>query len=150
VVPFDLPVNTRHQLLITRGSSLNLPESVIAAEAHPAIFTTDQTGKGQGLVFGVSNSGTQNLADRANPVRAGDTVITYCSGLGRVDPPAPAGSAAPSSPLSRTVHPVGLTIGGVKAAVLFAGLVPGATGLYQINATVPQGVPTGDAVPGEL
>jgi uncharacterized protein (TIGR03437 family) len=40
-----------------------------------------------------------------------------------------------------------MTIGGLPAVVSFAGLAPGFAGLYQINATVPVGVTTGNNVP---
>jgi len=39
-----------------------------------------------------------------------------------------------------------VTIGGVEAAVEFAGLAPGFVGLYQVNARVPAGVAAGNAV----
>ena len=86
-------------------------------------------------------------ADAANPVAAGDVIIIYCAGLGRVDPPVEAGLAAPPQPLSQTVLPVTLRIGGVQANVFFAGLAPGFSGLYQINAIVPTVPATGDTVP---
>jgi uncharacterized protein (TIGR03437 family) len=37
-------------------------------------------------------------------------------------------------------------IDGVKADVPFAGLAPGYTGLFQVNAKVPESIHTGDAV----
>jgi hypothetical protein len=40
-----------------------------------------------------------------------------------------------------------MTIGGVTAEVTFAGLAPGNAGLYQINARIPEGAPTGLDVP---
>jgi uncharacterized protein (TIGR03437 family) len=40
-----------------------------------------------------------------------------------------------------------VTIGGVAGTVQFAGLTPGAIGLYQINVQLPGNVPTGDSVP---
>jgi uncharacterized protein (TIGR03437 family) len=50
----------------------------------------------------------------------------------------------PPSPLL----PVTLTIGGQQAAVLYAGGAPGApAGLMQINARIPAGITSGDAVP---
>jgi uncharacterized protein (TIGR03437 family) len=42
---------------------------------------------------------------------------------------------------------VKVTIGGIDARVFFAGLTPGFTGLYQVNAYVPAGVTPGDNVP---
>lgn len=40
-----------------------------------------------------------------------------------------------------------MTIGGAGATASFSGLSPGFVGLYQVNAQVPEDVPTGDAVP---
>ena len=40
-----------------------------------------------------------------------------------------------------------VSVGGVDAPVQFAGLTPGFTGLYQINAVIPSGIRPGDAVP---
>jgi uncharacterized protein (TIGR03437 family) len=48
--------------------------------------------------------------------------------------------------LAQTVDSVSVSIGGVSAKVQFAGLVPGFTGYYQVNAVVPNNAPTGDAV----
>jgi len=45
------------------------------------------------------------------------------------------------------VNEVGVTIGGQAAPVTFSGLTPGYAGLYQVNAVVPSGITTGDAVP---
>ena len=47
---------------------------------------------------------------------------------------------------STFAHPLVATIGGQRAAVSYAGLAPGAVGLYQINLTVPA-VPASDATP---
>ncbi|MGH7752925.1 MAG: hypothetical protein ACREN5_08925, partial [Gemmatimonadales bacterium] len=143
-VPFDLPVNTQHQITVRRGTLLSVPEALVVAAAQPGVFTRNQQGTGQGAI--VKSDGI-TIADAAAPARIGETVVIYCTGLGAVNPPVPPGEAAPASPLSRVVNPVVVKIGGVQAAVDFAGLTPGAAGLYQINAVVPQGVALGDAVP---
>ena len=56
-----------------------------------------------------------------------------------------AGAAAPLSPLSTTVLPPVLTIGGVRSTVTFSGLAPRFAGLYQVNAVIPAGIPAGPA-----
>lgn len=66
--------------------------------------------------------------------------MNYCAGLGPVDSPITAGTAASTSTLSQTANPVTVTIGGQNATVVFAGLAPGFSGLIQINAVVPSGV----------
>jgi hypothetical protein len=71
-------------------------------------------------------------------------------GLGDVTPPAVAGSPTPPSPLSHVIDLVTLTIGGVDVPVSFAGLSPGFTGLYQVNATVPTGIAPNQQAPLEL
>jgi uncharacterized protein (TIGR03437 family) len=40
-----------------------------------------------------------------------------------------------------------VTLGGTNMNVLYAGLVPGYVGVYQINATVPFGVQQGMEIP---
>ena len=69
------------------------------------------------------------------------------TGLGAVTPAVEAGEADLGDPLSNADLDVTVTVGGVPAAAFFAGLAPGFTGLYQVNAILPRGVDAGDAVP---
>ena len=55
--------------------------------------------------------------------------------------------AAPISLLARVVTPVEARIGGLAAAVQFAGLAPGYVGLYQVNVQIPSGIAPGPQVP---
>ena len=48
---------------------------------------------------------------------------------------------------SETVYPVTLSIGGRPARILFRGLAPDFTGVYQLNAEVTSGVTPGADVP---
>src|SRR5262249_15029320 len=127
-----LPLNEELPLVVRRGDRISAPVNVILAPAHPAIFTRDLSGKGPGI-FADANF---RLIDAANPARAGSVLITLMTGLGEVE----------GSP-GRARLPVTMTIGGVPAEVAYAGLAPGFAGIYQVNATVPEGVPGGDAVP---
>jgi uncharacterized protein (TIGR03437 family) len=140
-VPFNLPLNSQQQLVVQYGNSLSVPAQVSVSAAQPAIFTQNQAGTGQGSII---NGVTGVLADSNNPVRAGDVISIYCTGLGPVSPPQPEGVVASSTVLSRTQTPVTATIGGVDASVQFAGLAPGFIGVYQVNVLIPSGVATGD------
>ncbi len=139
ILPYDLPVNTLVQVTVRSGTRYSNSEPVTVAVAQPAIFTVDQSGKGQGSIYAPGH-----LVNRENAATTGDVIVIYCSGLGVVDPPVRAGDPAPLSPLSQIVHPKSLTIAGVQAQVRFAGLSPGSIGLYQVNAVVPDGIPPSD------
>jgi uncharacterized protein (TIGR03437 family) len=146
IVPYDVPPNTQHQVIVQKGAVATVPETVTVAPAQPAIFTQDKSGTGQASVYAVRADGTQVLADAASPVAAGDNIVIQCAGLGAVNPAVAAGMAAPDSPLSATVNTVTVSIGGVDAPVTLAGLLPRLTGVYQVQAKIPDGVSAGNAV----
>jgi len=84
-----------------------------------------------------------NLVDAFHPVHAGDTIILWAFGLGATNPPVPDGAAAPFSPLAKSDTALVQFGSGTPLLAAFAGLSPGAVGLYQVNATVPPGTPSG-------
>jgi uncharacterized protein (TIGR03437 family) len=145
IIPYDVPQNTSLQMVARNGNALSSPQSVLLIPARPAIFTTNQSGQGQGHIYWFDDSGNQVLAGPKSPAKPGDTVVIYCMGLGVVDPPVQAGVASSLTALSSTVNPVTATVGGRTATVLFAGVTPGSTGLYQVNVTIPPGLPDNDA-----
>ena len=147
MMPYDLPVNAISQMLVTRGPAISLPQPVSILKTASGIFTRDNSGAGFGIVVAVHKDGSSGLVGANAPVTAGDTLVIYATGLGDVEPRVLAGVPAGFSPLSTTVTPVTVAVGGVNAPVLFSALTPGFTGLYQINATVPSGVQPGSAVP---
>ncbi|MFN0106823.1 MAG: BACON domain-containing protein [Bryobacteraceae bacterium] len=142
-IPYDVSVDTQHQISVKRGEAIAVPETLTVSAAQPGVFTKSQTGTGQGAI--VKQDGV-TLAEPGTPANRGEVIVIYCSGLGPVSPAVEAGRPAPSSPLSGVVNPVTVTIGGQQAQVLFAGLAPSFSGLYQINAFVPAASATGDAV----
>lgn len=78
----------------------------------------------------------------SRPARPGDTVTLYGVGFGPVTPSIPAGQLVQQS--NSLALPFQISIGGVPAGVVYDGLAPQFTGLYQLNLTVPQ-IPAGDA-----
>jgi uncharacterized protein (TIGR03437 family) len=136
-IPYNLVPDGEYQLEVRRGTAITTPQPVVIAQARPGVFTVDQSGQGQGHIYRALADGSQRLADSAGPTTAGDVLVIYCNGLGLTNP----------AVLAVTANPVTVAIGGKAAAVAFAGLAPGFTGLYQINVVVPGGVTPGSAVP---
>ena len=145
MLPYTIPVNTTNQLSVRRGTRRSNFVDVVIDSVQPSIFTINQSGAGQGVV--VDGTNPTVVTDVRNPATRGGVVIIYAEGLGAVDQPVVAGQAVPPSPLARAQAPVTVTIGGQNAPVLFAGLTPFFTGLYQLNVTVPQNLIPGDALP---
>src|SRR5271157_3160449 len=144
-VPYGVPVNTQYQLTVQHGNTLSVPQALVVAQAQPGIFTVNEQGTGQGIIM---RSDQVTLAQPGTPASIGETIVIYCTGLGAVSPAVKEGSPAPTTPpLSTTVNPVTVTVGGKAAQVVFNGLTPGFAGLYQVNAVVPAGITTGDTVP---
>ncbi len=79
------------------------------------------------------------IAGSTTPAQPGETVVLYANGFGPTSPPVVSGSSTQSGTLSPL--PV-VTIGGLTAAVQFAGLI--SPGLFQFNVTIPAGAPSGD------
>jgi len=147
-VPYGVPVNTQYQMTVQHGNTLSVPQSLVVAPAQPGIFTVNQQGNGQGSIV---KSDQITLAQPGTPANIGETIVIYCTGLGAVTPAVKEGQPAPAlPPFSQTVNPVTVTIGGQPAQLIFSGLTPGFAGLYQVNAVVPPGITTGDAVPVQL
>lgn len=142
MMPYDVTPEATHPLIAQVGTALSAPQTVLVASAHPAVFTVDQSGTGAGVIV---HGSTGALITSSSPAQPGEVVVIYCTGLGAVTPPVPAGTATPLNSLTTTVTTVTATIGGAPANVLFAGISPGSTGLYQVNAVVPTGLPKSDA-----
>jgi uncharacterized protein (TIGR03437 family) len=145
-VPFGLATNTQQQLVVQRGTTLSVPQDVVVAAAQPGIYTQDASGSGPGIIVDATQS--YQLVTAQTPASAGDVLVIYCDGLGAVIPALPTGTPAPlAGPLSYTANTVAVTIGGVPASVAFAGMAPGYPDLYQVNTTLPAGIPAGTQVP---
>jgi uncharacterized protein (TIGR03437 family) len=130
--PFNLPVGSAPLQVEVQGKVSATASVTISAHA-PAAFTTDGSGTSRGIFT--------NARGLVTPIAAaapGDTVTAYMVGLGATNPEVPAGTVTPASPLSASVTAPRVTIGGVSAAVKFAGLYPGMTGVYQVDFVIPQ------------
>jgi uncharacterized protein (TIGR03437 family) len=143
-IPWELASQTETTLAATLDGQSGAGQTFSIAPFSPGIFAINSQGTGQGAILDTS----YRLVDSSNPATPGTTyILIYCTGLGQVGNQPADGSPALSSPLSKTVTTPTVTVGGVPATVLFSGLAPGYVGLYQVNAQVPAGAPSGPSVP---
>jgi uncharacterized protein (TIGR03437 family) len=148
-VPYEATGGT-YSLTVNQGQLISNVIGLTVARVSPGLFSTNQQGSGQGAIR-IANSATiaapVGAFSDSRPVKAGDVIEIYCTGLGAVNPSGTTGAAATSKPLQTTTLQPTVTIGGQTAQVLFSGLAPGAAGLYQVNVTIPTGVTPGNSVP---
>ncbi len=131
-------------VVITNGNG-SVTAKVTLGQASPS-FSLFPDGKH--LAGVISRSGgayefvgpTNAFAFATRPVKAGEVLILYGVGFGPTVQPVPAGTVFSGAAAMQSE--VVITIGGVKAQVLFAGLT--GAGLYQFNIIVPAGLTPGD------
>jgi uncharacterized protein (TIGR03437 family) len=143
-VPWELAGESKTSLSATWNGQPSATQTLNLAPFAPGIFSMNGQGTGQGAILDTSYS----LVNSSNPATAGSTILQiYCTGLGAVTNQPPSGSPPPTNLLSQTTTTPTVTIGGVQAQVLFAGLAPGSVGEYQVDALVPASSSKGAAVP---
>lgn len=145
-VPWELSGRSQGTVVITSGGKSSSPATVNLTPYAPGIFATNASGIGQGAILiadGASLAGPLGTYPGSRPANPGEFISIYCTGLGPVNNQPPSGTKAPANPLSTTLLPPTVNIGGVAAQVVFSGLSPGFIGLYQVNVRVPMNAPPG-------
>ena len=153
-IPQELAAAASATVQVTVNGQTSAPQTVLLGSFSPGIFTIPPGGTGQGAIL-IANSSPPTFAApagsisgaAARPANIGEIISIFCTGLGSVMNPPATGGPAPSNPPSSTVTVPQVTIGGIPAMVSFSGLAPTFVGLYQVNAQVPGGAPSGSAVP---
>jgi uncharacterized protein (TIGR03437 family) len=134
VVPFGIQGHATTQVQVEYQGTPSVPVTIPVVNALPGIFTVDASGKGAAV----------NLA------AAGSTIVLYATGGGAVTPAVMDGTTAFPA-LSLVAQSVAARVGGLPAAVIYAGVAPGiVAGVLQINVTVPPGVSPGSSVPVQV
>jgi uncharacterized protein (TIGR03437 family) len=150
-VPYSTSSRATQTVFVSQGTLVSAAMQLPMAAVTPALFTTNGSGSGQGSIriadATAAIAAPVGMFPGSRPAKAGDYISIYCSGLGLVTPSGVSGAAAASNPPQSTVANPTVSIGGMDAPVSFSGLTPGVAGLYQVNALVPAGVTTGNAVP---
>jgi uncharacterized protein (TIGR03437 family) len=141
-------------VVVRRGSNSSAGQTVQLTSVAPGIFTIVS---GASLLAVVYDATTGILAQppgsvpglTTEPTQAGKILSILATGLGPVNPPVQDGKDSLDALRTAVTTPTVL-IGGKPITPAFAGLAPQFPGVYQINIVVPDGLPTGNAVPLQL
>jgi len=100
VLPFELPVNTTVQLIVSRGNTYSVPVPVNHRRGAACDFTNSDS---QARVFHASRPDV--LVSATDPARPGEAILIECAGLGTVAPPVDNGVAPTDTTVTvNTVH----------------------------------------------
>jgi uncharacterized protein (TIGR03437 family) len=119
-----------------KSNAITLP----VAGSAPALFTSDQSGTGQGAIL--NQNSTLNTPQSAAAVES--VVVLFLTGDGMESPLVGDGAIIQTPPYSKPLLPVTAKVGGVAVPtenILYAGAVPDSVeGLVQINLKLPLGI----------
>jgi len=132
-MPWDIPGGAIASVVVKNGSAT----SNAAAVFVPSTGTPGISVYGNNRAVVVNQNGNVNSPTDAAAV--GDEVVAYFTGGGPVQAAGKLVTGAPApSGLSPVTGDNTVTVGGIKATVVYMGLTPGSIGLYQVNFLVPQ------------
>jgi uncharacterized protein (TIGR03437 family) len=132
-LPTELEPNREHQIVVQANGGITTPDTISIAPATPGLLAFPDARI-------IAQHASYELITETSPAREGESIILYLVGMGATNPSVPSGNPSPAVPV---VAPATVTVGGRPANIQYAGLTPGAVGLYQINLEVPTGA-TGD------
>jgi uncharacterized protein (TIGR03437 family) len=111
------------------------PVTITLIDAAPALFVMEG-----GYAIAQDWNTDYTLMTPDAPAHTGDIAILYATGLGHTSPPWASGVVAQSAAYITARDSLQLLLNGVAIdphLVLYAGVTPGYSGLYQINFTIP-------------
>jgi uncharacterized protein (TIGR03437 family) len=136
LVPYELTAGTA-TLIVVRQGTAGPSVSIQLNATAPGFFKSNSA-----TPIAVHLDGRLVTSDA--PAKAGEVILLYAGGLGRVSPDSSSGRIASFAAPIQAVAQLQVLLNGKAAppgSVGYAGLAPGFAGLYQINLTVPSGLP---------
>ena len=147
VVPYSAAGKSTTELQVEYLGALSNPVTLQVAATVPGVFSINGSGQGPGAILNTTD-GSVNSA--AKPAARGDWVSIFATGAGVTTPASVDGFVA-SAPLASPNAEVSVIMGGLVCQLNFEGAAPGlVSGVLQINAQVPDGLPPGASVPVEI
>jgi uncharacterized protein (TIGR03437 family) len=143
-VPCEMPLTGSATITVNNGGAVSTSQSVTLAPYAPGVFGYYRVPTSlDPVIVHVDNS----LVTPTSPAKAGEILVVYATGVGKLSQLPTTGAASPSSPPAQAVDLPTATVGGAAASVQFAGLTPGSVGLVQINIQLPSTLPAGSSLP---
>ena len=145
LVPSDIPSGSQ-QITVTSPAGTSAAYSITVNAVEPGILSPPSFNvNGVAYAVAIFTDGAYALPTGAiagvtsRPAKPGDVLTLYGVGFGPVTPAIPAGQLVQQTNMLSL--PLQLSIGGVPAPVLYDGLAPDFTGLYQLNVMIPAAAP---------
>ena len=134
------PMSGPVQVMVTNNGSASASFTAQAQPISPSFFVFNGGPYVAAVHANGSLIGPSTLyPGSTTPAKPGETILLYANGFGATSTPVVSGLVAQSGTLSQ---PPVVKIGGITAAVTFAGLV--SAGEFQFNVVVPSNTPDGD------
>lgn len=136
LVPFATTEAIASIQVINGGTPSNAVTSYVT-RTSPGVYTVPSGGLGYAAALHADYS----LVTPESPAQPDEILAVFVTGLGAVMPSVPDGTPGP--PSSSASNAIAAWIGGQPASVLFDGLAPQLSGIYQINVKVPHDLSDG-------
>ena len=125
---------------VTTPKGKSYPGSANRLNASPAFFRFTDSGTTYAAAVHTDDTLVGQTEPVGRPAVAGETIAIYGTGFGATNPATPANMLlTQANPLAK---PVTVTIGGVNAIVIWAGIT--APGVVQVNVQIPAGLAPGN------
>jgi uncharacterized protein (TIGR03437 family) len=150
LVPFELATklsqlgagNVNTVLQVSYGGQTSAGDSLPVVATLPGLFAANGAGTGEGSILNQDSS----INSTSNPAAANTIIQLFGTGGGTTNPASIDGALNPLTSTGELVASVTVTIGGQPAQVQYAGPAPALVGgIFQVNAIIPSGTPSGPA-----
>ena len=141
-------------VVVTVNGVSSAPKPVPVVLMAPGVFSIPP-GIGNAVLvtsdgkIAAPTSASASIGYPTRPIKPGEGCFFYATGLGPVTPPVKDGHDLLDALRTANSQPI-VMVGGMTAHVDFAGLSPQFPGVYQINITIPNNAPIGDAIPLQI
>ncbi|MCL4488889.1 MAG: hypothetical protein M1570_12265 [Chloroflexi bacterium] len=138
-VPYESPVGSAVPVVVSRAGIAGPTVSISVSDNAFGIFGYQRTSTDRDPIVTHQD---YSLVTPDRPIIAGEALTLFATGIGSLNAPPATGEVATVNPLATSLVTPVITVGGIQAQVLFAGLAPDFVGLVQVNFIVPAGVST--------